>query len=325
MTTARSPVTRATPLPCLKTKRQHAPLKPTLSRIQPILPDIAASPIALKSPTKKRVRFALKLDPLDESENELPIERLSLPSTPAPHKLRSEPWRENGSLFGAYTEYLQEKNALTPDLIETARPTTPSPDFESSSTFTQTFHIQTKSPSLVVDSITIRTPSASQLPRIVERTKTVKKIVKKPSSPTFDIPSRQRLMTPTPTRTTQVKKTACPANYKNTLNSSQTNFRRNESLLPRLKSSNTTERVIRADHSIGSKLVNEYIQAKKVTEIITNPLPGSNNQISYICGHSIVPHLRKTSPTYQNQIASESYFYQTHHNDHLPQIIHSTH
>lgn len=313
-------------MPYLNQKRQGTPLKPTLSTaVHSILPDLKSPSIIVKSSTKKRVRFALSLDPLEESENEYSSERLSAPVTPAPDRSKGEPWRENGSLFGAYTEYLQDTNVLMSDLTESVRPTTPTPEFESSSNFAQTYHIQRKSPMLVVDAITITT-SANQLPRLAQPPKTVKKTVKKSPTPmpTFDTLSRPRLVTPTPTpaRTTQVKKTVCPTIYKNPFHSSPTSLKRSDLLFPRIKSSNSSERVVRADHTIGSKIVNEYIQAKKVTEVIANPLPGTNNQISYICGHSIIPRIRKASPTYQNHVTNEPYFYQTHRRDQLPQIIH---
>lgn len=76
---------------------------------------------------------------------------------------------------------------------------------------------------------------------------------------------------------------------------------------------------MRTDQALGTKIVNEYLQTKKLTEIINNPLPGTNNQINTLTGHSILPNLTK------NTIQNDSFFFQNHINDHLQPIIHSTH
>ncbi len=231
-----------------------------------------------------------------------------------PIKRITDPWRTNGPLYGTYVEYLEKKDALTPDISEINRPITPIPEIEPS-TYTHTFFIPSKSPELVVDAMTVSSPTR-HLPRLMQRTKLPNR---KSPCPSFNSDLKQRTMSPTPHRLISPKKTS----NKNSANST---VKRTDIVFPSMKYTNSNEKVIRADQPVGTKIVNEYLQSKKVTEIITNPLPGTNNQINYLCGQSMLPNLSKiSSPSYHNQVTNEPYFFQNHNNDHFQPIIHSTH
>jgi len=311
----------ARPLSRLTSVRASTPLKSALSSIQPILPNIVSSTILQKHRTKKRVRFALKLEPVEE-DSPLILEREnSVVAKPKSNKRVIDPWREDGPLYGAYIEYLETKDALTPEIIETNRPSTAEPDVEPP-TYTHTFLIQSKSPEMVIDSIRVSTPTR-HLPRILHRITANKKTDRKSASPVIDSYLKQRINSSTPTRHIQSKKvpnTVC----RNQITSKYPTVKRADLALPVIKTLNSSnEKVIRSDRPIETNIVNEFIHTKKLTEIITNPLPGTNNQIS---GHSILPNLSKTARiSYQNQVNNKPCVFQNHNNDHFQHIIHSTH
>lgn len=302
------------PLPSISPTHSSSPLKSALTTLQPILPGII-SPTALpRTQPKKRVRFALKLD----SEQEQSITPVDQENTPPifvnSNKRPGDPWRSNGPLYGAYTEYLDKKENVTPDIPDTNRPRTPEPE---PSTYTHTFLIQSKIPDIVVDSITVSTPTR-HLPRLVQRTKATKTTVRKSPSPTAAIDPyfKQRpTAVSSPRRLPQSASNRTPS------------LKRADLALPAIKSPNPSEKFIRSDAPLGTKIVNEYLQSKKLTEIITNPLPNSStHQISYLCGHTIFPNLSKTpSTSYQNQNNNEPFFFQNHKNNHFQPVIHSSH
>ena len=226
-----------------------------------------------------------------------------------------EPWRANGPLYGAYIEYLEKKDVLAPDIPDIInRPNTPTPDIESL-TYTHTFLIQSKSPEIVVDSITVSTPTR-QLPRLVQRTNPMKKPIGRSPSPVVDFVSKQRTNVTTP-----------PRKLPNSMNNRNSTPKRGELILPSIKPSNSNEKILRTDQPLGTKIVNEYFRTKKLTEIIANPLSDNNHQVNYICEHSLLPNLSKTPPTScHTQLTNEPYFFQNHHHhDHFQPIIHSTH
>ncbi len=172
----------------------------------------------------------------------------------------------------------------------------------------------------MIDSIRGSTPSR-HLPRLANRIIPTKKGNRKSSSPIVDPYLKQRANVSTPPRYLQPRKTPNSPNNKNRLNSINSAAKRADLALPSIKILNSNDKVIRTDYSLGKKLVNEYFQSKTLTEIITNPLPGTNNQINYISGHAILPNLSKTPEISCN---NESYFFQNHNNDHFQPIIHST-
>lgn len=220
-----------------------------------------------------------------------------------------DPWRENGPLYGAYVEYFDAKDCPTPEISEPIQASA-----VESSTFTHTFRIQSKSPEISIDSITASTPSR-HLPRVIQRTKpTTRMMSRKPLSPVIDPYLKQRVNASPPPRQIQSRK--IPSNPTTSPNSIQPIIKRADFSLPSIKTINSNDRVLRTEQCLGTKIVNEYFQTKKLTEIITNPLPGTNNQINTITGHSILPNLTK------NQIHNEPYFFQNHISDHFQPIIH---
>lgn len=290
-------------------------MKSALATLQPILPGIASPNILPRNQPKKRVRFALTSEP-EEEKSLTPVDLEKIPTFNVNSNKRvSDPWRTNGPLYGAYTEYLEKKENSTPELPDLTRPDTPVPEPESS-TYTHTFLIQSKIPEIVVDSITVSTPTR-HLPRIVQRTKATKTTVRKSPSPVAIDPF------------VKIRTTAAspPRRMPHSANSRSPTSKRSDLTLPPIKSPNPSEKIIRSDQPLGTKIVNDYLQSKKVTEIISNPLPNpSAHQISYICGHSILPNLSKTpSTSYQNPNTNEPYFFRNHTNDHFQPIIHPSH
>lgn len=305
------------PLPSINRAHSTTPLKSALATLQPVLPEICSSTVLPRTQPKKRVRFALQLD----SEEDKPITPVNEEKTPTiivnSNKRSGDPWRSNGPLYGVYTEYLEKKENTTPEIPDVNRPATPQPEPETS-TYTHTFLIQSKIPEIVVDSITVSTPTR-HLPRIVQRTKATKTTVRKSPSPPSPIDHflKQRSNAASP-----------PKRMPQSINNRSPTFRRSDLALPVIRSPHPTEKFTRTDPPpLGTKIVNEYLQSKKLTEIIANPLPHSGaHQISYICGHTILPNLSKTSSTsYQNQNNNEPYFFQNYTNDHFQPIIHSSH
>jgi hypothetical protein len=124
----------------------------------------------------------------------------------------------------------------------------------------------------------------------------------------------------TPPRAIQSRKILTPINHKIQLNPS---IKRVDLTFPSMKTVNSNEKIIRTEQPLGTTIVNEYLQTKKLTEILTNPLPGTNNEINYIPSESILPNLSKTPPTScHDQITTEPFFFQNHNNDHFQPIIH---
>jgi hypothetical protein len=174
---------------------------------------------------------------------------------------------------------------------------------------------------MVIDSIRVSTPSR-HLPRILHRITADKKTKRKPSSPVVDPYLKQRINASPAPRHNQSKK-GTNSIYRNQVNSKYPAGKRADLALPVIKTVNSNEKVIRSDQHIETNIFNEFLQTKKLTEIITNPLPGTNNQIS---GHAILPNFSKTARiSYQNQVNNKPYVFQNHNNDHFQHIIHSTH
>lgn len=318
-------------MPSIYPGHSTIPLKSALATLQPILPGIASPNALPRNQPKKRVRFALKLDP-EEEKAVTPVDEEKTPTFIVHSAKRVvDPWRTNGPLCGQYTEYLEKKENSTPELLDFNRPGSPVPEPESS-TYTHTFLIQSKIPEIVVDSITVSTPSR-HLPRIIQRPKATKTTVRKSPSPVAIDPIIKTRATPIspPRRLPHSANSRNPASKRSDPTVPSTKSPTlppiKSPTLPPIKSPNSNERVIRSDQPLGTKIVNEYLQAKKLTEIISNPLPSpSPHQISYICGHSILPNLSKTpSTSYQNPTTNEPYFFRNHSNDHFQPIIHPSH
>jgi hypothetical protein len=296
------------------------------STMQSILPDILPTTTSQKRRSKKHVRFALTLESVDENSVS-PIGNKSVLPTTKPNNRIMDTWREDGPLYGAYVEYLEKKDALTAEMSEMTRPIRPLPPPEPEvevSTYTHTFVIQSISPELVIDSVTISTPPL-QLPRIVSRIATAKKSnnIRRESLSLIDSCIKPRIKLASPSRHIQSRKASSLVNNKN---QSYPAIKRADTVLPGMKDLNSNEKSVRTENYRGAKTVNDYLQTKKVTEVIPNPLSTTNNQIHHVSGRSPLPNRSKKSQIpCHNHTNNDTYFFQNHNNDHFQPIIHSTH
>ncbi|CAF2597021.1 unnamed protein product [Rotaria sp. Silwood2] len=324
-------MTGASPLPSLHPARASTPLKSSFSTIQPILPNTPSTTVSQKRQTKKRVRFALKLDTVEErlslSKNAKPVV-----STTKSNKRITDPWRQDGPLYGAYVEYLEKQGALASDITEIHRPSRPVPpslpSHESeleSSAHTKTSFTRNKSSEFVVESITV-TASPTNLPRIVHPTTVTRKNNynnRRPSLPIIDPDFKQRIDPTISPHTIQSRKTPGSVSYKNHSNSINSAAKQTDFALPLIKDIKSKEKLIRTDNSVGRKIVNENSQSKKMTEVISGALPDTNNQINHMSERSVLPNLSKKSQSaYHNPINNEPYFFQNHNNDQIQPVIH---
>ncbi|CAF0741142.1 unnamed protein product [Rotaria sp. Silwood1] len=308
------------------------PLKSSFSTVSHNLPDILPAPVTHKHHPQKRVRFALKLDSVEEESSS--SSREILPSaTSQLNKRVIDPWRQHRSLYGAYFEYLEKQDRLQNNETEMRRvpPPVPPPPPEPGAeppTYTHTFVIQSKSPDLVIDSITISTPPL-HLPRIIHRSK---KPIEQQST-TIDSFVKQQLKISTLPRMAYTKKVTSSPNQKNHDASVNTALKRAEVNMPSTNGLQSNDRIVRPDNSFGSKYVNEHVQTRKMTETFTKPLSVATNQKYHFSERSILPNYSRqpavpnhTLRTYDKQNMKACHFFENHDNDYLFQpIIHSTH
>lgn len=281
-------------------------------------------------PQKKRVRFAVKLEPVDEDS--LSSSRDTSASMVSKSSNRViDPWRQRSALYGAYVEYLEKQDALISNesRIHPTRPPPPPPAPEPGTeppTYTHTFVIQSKSPEIVVDSITVSSPSF-HLPRIRHQPKRPTKH----QSLTFDSYVKQQLTFSSSPRITHSKRPFNASNAKPHYTPVHAALKRAELALPPTDGLHANNKITRAENLFGSKFINDSMQSRKITEVITKPLPGINTQINHFSDRSILPNYSKKSRMH-NRIqhpneelnTNTPYFFQNHGNDHLPRpIIHS--
>ncbi|CAF3093090.1 unnamed protein product [Rotaria socialis] len=338
----KNPLSGASPLPGLSPVDSSSPIQSVFQTIQSVLPNNLSTSLTEKRQSKKRVRFALKLETVQEDPS-LFNNGKSLIGTTKTNKRIIDPWRDGGPLYGAYVEYLDKQGALTSNLPETHRPTRPSPpplslnksDVESS-THTNTILGRNKSPEILTESVESGMPPLG-LPHILNRTTATKKNKninnnnnnnnnsnnRRPSLPAFDPSLKQRVQSISPSHNIQSKKISGSLNNKKQPPSIHPTVKRADVTLPSIKDNKFNEKLIRTDYSGGTKVVNEYCQSQKLTEIISNSLSNTNNQIYNLSEHSVPPNFPKTprSPC-QNYINNESYYSQKNNHDLLQPIIH---
>ncbi|CAF2339044.1 unnamed protein product [Rotaria sp. Silwood2] len=319
-------------LPTLDPVHIDKPLKSSFSTVSPNLPDILPTTISHKRQPKKRVRFALKLDPVDE-ESAPPSREISFSATSQLNKRVIDPWRQHRPLYGAYFEYLEKQDRL-PNIENEIRhvpPPVPPPPPEPGTappTYTHTFIIQSKSPDLVIDSITISTPPHN-LPRIIHRNK--KPVEQQLSS--IDTLFKQPLKISTPPRMTHTRKETNISNQKNHDTLVNTALKRVEVNTPSTNGLQPNNKLIRRDNLFTSKYINDHVQTKKITEPSTKSLSGANNQVYHFPERPILPNYSRnpampnhTHRTYEKSNMKTCHFYENRDNDYLFQpIIHSTH
>ncbi|CAF1006729.1 unnamed protein product [Rotaria sp. Silwood1] len=330
MTTMKNSLARSSPLPSLHPVHANTQIKSTFATIQPILPNTPSTTVSKKCPTKKRVRFALKLETIEDLSS--PKNDKPTVSTIKSNKRITNPRREDGQLYGAYVEYLEKQGALVSDISEVHRPSRPSPpqlppheSERESSAHTKTHSARSKSPEIIVESIT-GTTAPAYLPHIVHPTAVTNKNNnnnRRPSLPIIDPNFKQRIDPGIPTHKIQSKKTLGSVSNRNYSNSVHSVAKRTALALPLIKDTKSNEKSMRADNSVGAKIVNEYCQSKKITEIISGTLPGANHQINHVSERSVLPNLSKTPPSpHHNHLNNEPYFFQNHNNDQMQPIIH---
>ncbi|CAF0829914.1 unnamed protein product [Rotaria sordida] len=304
-------------------------LKSSFSTVFPNLPDILSTTVSHKRQPQKHVRFALKSDSVEE-ESLPPSREISSAATSHLNKRVIDPWRQHRPLYGAYFEHLEKQDKLPNNETEIRRvppPPPPEPGAEPP-TYTHTFIIQSKSPDIIIDSITISTPPIN-LPRIIHRTK-------KPIEqqlPTTDSYLKTQLKISTPPRIVQRKKTTNLSYQKNPDASVYTGLKRAEVNLPSTNGLQSNNKIIRSNNSLGSKYVNDHVQTKKIIETFTKPLSGANNQKSHSSERHISPNYSKkpdtpnyTLRTYNTPKMKTTHSFENRDNNYLFQpIIHSTH
>lgn len=297
-------------------------------------PDILSAAVLHKRRPEKRVRFALKFESV--GEDSLSSSREDSPSLISKSNKRIiDPWRHNGPLYGAYVEYLDKQDALTCNDVSCIRRTPPPPPppppepGASPITYTHTFVIQSKSPEIVIDSITVSTPPL-HLPRILHRTQKTNK----QKLPILDSYAKQQLTSSTHPRMIHTNKVTNSSNQKPHYASVRAALKRAELNISPTNGLHSNNKITRSENSFGSKFFTEHIQTRKMTEIITKPLPGVNNQINHFSERTILPnysqksrvHNRTSRPNDELKTPTP-YFCQNHDHDRLLQqpVIHSTH
>lgn len=293
--------------------------------------DILSAAVLHKRPRQKRVRFALKLKSVEEDS--APSSRESSPSILSKTSSRViEPWRSDGPLYGAYVEYLEKQGAFNGNSFQNRRtpPPPPPPPPEPGAqppTYTHTFVIQSKSPDVTINSINVSTPTF-HLPRIVNQTK---KTNKQPL-PVLDSFVKQHLALSTSPRMVHSKKSPNTPVLKSPYTSVHAALKRAELALPPTYGLHANNKVTRVENSSGLKFNqnNNHLPTRKMTEIITRPLPGVNNQINHFSEQSILPNYPKKArvhnrPSHSNEDfkSNTPYFCQNQETNPLVQpVIH---
>ena len=314
--------------------RCSTPLSSSYSTIQTILPNILTTAVVNKRRAKKRVRFALTLESIDEDTLAPDPSRISSARIQS-NRRTVDPWREDGLLYGAYVEYLQKQEPSTVDVPSKPRPsrpllTSPEPEESDSGTFTTTYVLpMCKSPEPPVE---FNSPSASpgpplHLPRIIERSNGTKRPnQKKTVSPVVHSPTKQRVHLDIPSRPASSKKVSPPVGTKPPPVTHYSPTKRADFALPSMGTLPSQDKLMQGDRPFSAKLLHDYFQSKKFTEIITNPLPGVNNQIHPTPERSPLPYLqRKPSSQSSSRTTNELYFFQNYRPDNYSPVMHSTH
>ncbi|CAF1220184.1 unnamed protein product [Adineta ricciae] len=243
MTTATSPIIREKPLINLKSICKNASLKSTS---QSVLPNY---PLVRKRHTKKRVRFELKLESVQEETSSI-VNKESPIAEPTTRFVNS--WHDNKLLRNAYIKALDKANTPKRILSEAKRPSRPSlsplPD-EGNPLYSRSF---------VVD-LSSTTTSSFYLPNISQRRALTPKkflsVERQHSATFFDSSLKQRLHSATSPR-----RSVNPIGDRKFFSPI---VKRIDLALPSIKDLNPNERLIRIDNCSQLKLIHDSTQAKK--------------------------------------------------------------
>ncbi|CAF0729675.1 unnamed protein product [Adineta ricciae] len=285
------------------------------TNVSPVL----STPALHKRRPPKRVRFALTLEPVEE--NSVPSSPEISPTILSKRTKQSFEFDTQAKpLYGNYIEYLKARQAFkermslptSPSFLETS----PEPP-----TYTHTFVIQSKSPAVFIDSITITTPTI-HLPQIVQREKTPS--IRTPT--TVDPNLKQEVTLSTPPRLVHTKKLSNATNQRHHYVSIQAMSR---SSAPLPSTTNLPNKPVRSDNSTRSKPVKERTSTGKIPGSVMTKSP-----VNALPNRPVLPiSLRKPRmPSRLHQSNDEininpKYFFQYHDHDQLLRqpIIHSLH
>lgn len=221
--------------------RSANPSNSPFSSVQSVLPDIPRSISSSRIRSKKRVRFASTLESIEETSTvDVPI------SIEIKTKKRTiDPWRDEGTLYNAYLEYLErsqttniENSNSNRNFLRQRLPSSNDEIESPSPTFTTTYVLPK---SKMIESVSYPLPPM-HLPRIIERTvvSPLKKTSTKKTSPI-----RQRFqLDGIPPRPQSMKKLS--------------NSSKREDLTPPLKFASTPRQ-------------------KKLVDVMNNPLTNASN------------------------------------------------
>ncbi|CAF2048498.1 unnamed protein product [Rotaria magnacalcarata] len=332
ITTTKTPLISVDSFPISDPIRIEKPLRSSLSTIPTDLPERLSTPALHKRSQQKRVRFASKLEFLEE---ELFTSSREISPSPVlkPNKRVIDPWRQHGPLYGAYVEYLENQGKVTSSEIEfrqippPAPPAPPEPGAQPP-TYRHTFVIQSKSPELVIDSITISSPQ-SHLPRIAQRNK---KPTRQPIQ-VIDSYMRQQLQLSTPPNIVYGRKIANSSIQKYPDPSAQPTLKRTIISMPSVNGIQANNKTAAHENVFRSKFANDYGSTRRMTRNLPKPLSDTKNEIYHFAEQSILSNYPIKPATPGNSLRRHDksnikapHFFENHANDHLLQpIIHSTH
>ena len=215
---------------------------------QPILPNY---PLVRKRHVKKRVRFELTLESVQEETSSI-VNKESLINQPTARI--SNPWQDNKLLRNAYIKSLDKPKRSLSDAKRPSRPSlSPLPD-EDNPLYSRSF---------VVD-LSSATASSYYLPNISQRRAlTPKRFLnaeRKRSATPVDFSLKQRLHLATPPRSIPSRRSMSSAGDQKFFSPI---VKRIDLVLPSMKDLNPNERLIRIDNSSRLKLITDSTQSKK--------------------------------------------------------------
>ncbi|UJR13853.1 hypothetical protein I4U23_000863 [Adineta vaga] len=263
MTSITSPIIRTKSLINFKQFHANTQLKSTLSNAQSILPNYPLHSILQKRHSKKRVRFELKLESVQEESSSVVNQENSV--VPPTNRI-SNTWQDIKLLQKAYVKALEK-----PTLPKTApsgskRPSRPSlsPDFDNENSFcSRSFIVENRSPQVVIDFYAVTTPPF-YLPTVLHRqgltSKKLQNSDRKHSLTSVDSSLKQRIHLSTPPRSIPSRK---PTNSFNDKKFFSPIVKRIDLTLPTMKDLHPNEKLIRIDNSSRLKMIKEHLQSKK--------------------------------------------------------------
>lgn len=322
------------PLPTLDRTHNSSPLPP-LQTLQPILPNHLSTPTTENRQSKKRVRFTLKLETVQEDLTPLYDVKPDIHTINSSKQVFNR-WRENAPLYGVYVEHLEKQGALKADasaLDRSARQSpsqlqTQKPMLEPSAK-ANIGQADRKSPEIVRESNQVNILPSLNLPRVIHQNSATKKNNNNLNNqrqvplPVLDSSSKQRVNSTTSSNSSQSKKLPTSIGNKKQPNLLNPTVKRGESALPPIKDTKSNMKSNRTDNSAYTKIANDNLQSKRISDTVPGSSLTTNSPYQNLFEHSISLKLSKTSESaFQNRINNEIYFFQNHHNIQLQPVLH---